>query len=72
MGPDYKNKWLQYHQLKTFMEAKIPLINRPITKFEKLLVEEQKPIKKLSKIYDLLLPSLTGMKKWEEEIGNPI
>lgn len=45
MGPDYKNKWLQYHQLKAFMEAKIPLINRPMTKFEKLL-EEQEPLKK--------------------------
>lgn len=70
-------KWLQYYQLNTFIELKIPLINRPKTKFEKILVEEQEPTKKLSKIYNLLLPSgslreLIGMKKWEKEIENPI
>lgn len=77
LGPEYKNNWLQYHQLKTFIEAKIPLINRLKSKFEKILTEEQNPTKKLSKIYNLLLPSgslreLAGMKKWEEEIGDPI
>lgn len=50
LGPEYKSKWLQYYQLKTFIELKIPLINRPKTKFEKILVEEQEPTKKLSKI----------------------
>lgn len=39
-------KWLQYYQLNTFIELKIPLINRPKTKFEKILVEEQEPTKK--------------------------
>lgn len=77
LGPEYKSKWLQYYQLKTFIELKIPLINRPKTKFEKILVEEQEPTKKLSKIYNLLLPSGSlsesiGMKKWEKEIENPI
>lgn len=71
-----KNKCLQNQQL-TFIEAKISKINRPLTKFEKILVEEQAPIKKLSKIYDELLPSgplreITGIKKYETEMGKPL
>lgn len=77
LGLENKNKWLQYQQLRTFIETKISKINRPLTKFEKILVEEQAPIKKLSKIYDELLPSgplreITGIKKWEAEMGNPL
>lgn len=57
LGLENKNKWLQYQQLWTFIEPKLSKINRPLTKFEKLLLEEQAPIKKLSKIYDELIPN---------------
>lgn len=77
MGFESKNKWLKYQQLRTFIEAKISKINRSLKKFEKILIEEQAPTKKRLRIYDELLPSgplreITGLKKWEAEMGNPL
>lgn len=48
-----------------------------MTRFEKLLLGEQVPIKKLSKIYDEFIPSsplkeLTSIRIWEEVIGRPL
>lgn len=56
MGEGYEKKWLQYQQLQTFIEPKIARIIKPLTGFEKLLLGEQDPTKKLSKIYDELIP----------------
>lgn len=58
MGVKHYNKWLQYHQLNTYIEmlSQQTRIDRPLTKFEQLLIEERKQTRKLSKIYKLLLP----------------
>lgn len=77
MGEGNEKKWLQYQQLQAFIEPKIVRINRPLTRFEKLLLGEQVPIKKLSKIYDEFIPSsplkeLTSIRIWEEVMGRPL
>lgn len=59
IGPERNNKWIQYYQLKIYMKSLTQSqsrMNRPLTKFEQLLIEERKPSHKLSKIYKLLLP----------------
>lgn len=48
-----------------------------MTRFEKLLLGEQAPTKKLSKIYDELIPNsplkeLTSIRKWEAVMGKPL
>lgn len=79
LGSDYKHKWMQYQHLYTYIGSisQISVIDRPLTDFEQLLIQEQRLAHNLSLIYKLLIPSgslneLTYMRKWEAEIGRLI
>lgn len=51
--PEHKYKWMQSQQLHTNIGSmeQISLINRSLTNFEQLLVQEQKLTHNLSNVY---------------------